>query len=82
MNYDDMTTLLKEISSVINSRPITYIYEDEVEEPLTPSHLLIGKRSTQLPPADVKTYDAEGRSIFREKKVFLSELQDYHISMS
>ena len=26
------------------SRPLTYIYGDDIEEPLTPSHLMIGKR--------------------------------------
>ena len=90
MSYDEMTTLLKEIESVINSRPITYLYDDDVSEPLTPSHLLIGKRSTMLPPADPCTYDSEGRSVYREntlanfqrrwKKEYLAELQDYHIT--
>jgi hypothetical protein len=91
MSYDEMSTLLKQIESVINSRPITYLYDDDIEEPLTPSHLLIGRRSTQLPPAGPNSYDTEGRSMYREKmlshfeqrwrKEYMSELQDYHISM-
>ena len=91
MSYDEMTTLLKQIESIINSRPITYLYDDDIEEPLTPSHLLIGKRSTQLPTASNTTYDSEGRNMYREKmlaqferrwkKEYLSELQDYHISI-
>ena len=92
LSYDEMTTLLKQIESIINSRPITYLFDDDVEQPLTPSHLLIGKRSTQLPPAIANSYDTEGRSVYRElllaqfekrwKKEFLSQLQDYHIQMS
>ena len=29
----------KEVEAVVNSWPLTYIYEEEVEEVLTPSHL-------------------------------------------
>ena len=39
---------------VVNSRPITYILSDDLEEPLTPSHLLCGHRVLSLPdPIDV-----------------------------
>ena len=92
LDYDEMSTLLKEIESVINSRPITYVYSDEVVEPLTPSHLLIGKRSTQLPTDMSCINDSDSRNRFRErllgvfeqkwKKLYLSELQDYHIITS
>ena len=92
LNYDEMTTLLKEIESVINSRPITYLYTDETIEPLTPSHLLIGKRTTQLPPDNSYLHDRDNRNVFREKllstftqkwqKLYLSELQDHHIVTS
>lgn len=40
----------------MNSRPLTYVSSEEVEEPLTPSHLLVGYRILTLPdpslPAD------------------------------
>ena len=43
LTYEEMETVLGEIEMVINSRPLTYLYED-VEEALTPSHLVIGRR--------------------------------------
>lgn len=89
LSFDEMSTLIKEIQSIINSRPITYIYSDDVDEPLTPSHLLIGKRSTQLPLNIETIEDVERPNQYREKiitkfqsrwkKEYLSELQDYHI---
>ncbi len=34
---------------VINSRPISYVSADDLEEPLTPSHLLVGRRLMSFP---------------------------------
>ena len=41
LNYDELSTTLVEVESVLNSGPLTYVY-DEFEEPQTPSHLVIG----------------------------------------
>ena len=35
LTYEELTTVTSEVESVGNSRPLTYIYEDEVEEALT-----------------------------------------------
>ena len=43
LSYEELETILIEIEMVINSRPLTYLYE-EADEALTPSHLLIGRR--------------------------------------
>ena len=34
---------------IINSRPLSYISMDDLEEPLTPSHMMIGRRLLSLP---------------------------------
>ena len=34
---------------VINSRPLTYVSPDDLQEPLTPAHFLPGKRTLSLP---------------------------------
>ena len=46
---DELVTTLAEIESVVNSRPLTYISAGDTEEPLTPSHLIVGRRILNLP---------------------------------
>ena len=43
-----MTTLV-EVEATLNSHPISYLSSEDFEEPLTPSHLLIGRRVITLP---------------------------------
>ena len=38
---DDLNTVIVEIEATLNSRPLTYIYQEIGEEALTPSHLMI-----------------------------------------
>ena len=45
LNKDEMHTVLVEVEGILNSRPLTYIYEDEFNvDILTPSHLMFGRR--------------------------------------
>ena len=44
LTYEELLTVRTEVEGVLNSRPLTYVYSDEVEEPLMPSHLMIGRR--------------------------------------
>ena len=44
LNYEELETIIIEIESVMNSRPLTYVDDDELLEPLTPSHLMFGRR--------------------------------------
>ena len=47
--YEELLTALTEIEMVLNSRPLTFISANDLEEPLTPSHLLVGRRLMNLP---------------------------------
>ena len=49
LNHDELVTAVVEIESIINSRPLSYISAGDTEEPLTPSHLLLGRRVLNLP---------------------------------
>ena len=39
---DELSTAVVEMEAIINARPLSYISTEDVEEPLTPSHLLCG----------------------------------------
>lgn len=53
LTYDELHTLIVEIEAVLNSRPLTYVASEDTEEPLTPSHLLVGYRILTLPDPPV-----------------------------
>ena len=53
MNFESLRMLLVEIETTINSRPLTYVYNDdeEISYPLAPSQLVYG-RQISLTPSD------------------------------
>ena len=45
LSYDELSTAMIEVETVINSSPFSYVSSDDTEEPLMPSHLLYGEKS-------------------------------------
>ena len=43
LTYEELYTVITEIESVMNSRPLTYLSEDEYQESLTTNHLIYGR---------------------------------------
>ena len=63
LSYDELLTLVIEVESTLNVRSITYVYEEgDPEEPLTPAHLMYGRRLTRLPPYPSVEEDEEDSS--------------------
>ena len=49
LSFDELNTAVIEVEMILNSRPIAYLSPDDLEEPLTPSHLMVGRRLLNLP---------------------------------
>ena len=43
LTYEELETILIEIEGVLNTRPLTYVDDSDLTEPLTPSHLMYGR---------------------------------------
>ena len=65
VTYEELLTIVIEIEAIMNSRPLTYISND-VDEILTPGHLLMGKRIIDSNTNSVD--DVECRSKVQQKK--------------
>ena len=51
LSYDELVTAVIEVEAVINSRPLSYMVADDLEQSLTPAYLLVGQRLLSLPDA-------------------------------
>lgn len=49
LTYEELLTVVTETEMILNARPLSYVTSVDVEEPLTPSHLLHGRRLMSLP---------------------------------
>ena len=49
LNADELLTVLMELEATLNSRPLTYDYDELGAEMLTQSHLIYGRRLLSLP---------------------------------
>ena len=43
LNYEEVETILIEIEGVLNSRPLCYVDDSDIVEPITPCHLMYGR---------------------------------------
>ena len=48
-SHDELLTAITEVEMVINSRPLSFVSSNDLEEPLTPSHLMVGRRLMNQP---------------------------------
>ena len=57
LSYDELVNVVAEAKMILNCRPILYVSSEDLEEPLTPAHLVIGRRISALPVADTPVDD-------------------------
>jgi hypothetical protein len=75
LTFEELTTVLTEVEGSLNSRPLTYVYSELSDgEPLTPSHLVIGRRISTLPdPEEFSDSEEDSNAIVRRQR-YLSQL--------
>ena len=75
LNYDEPSTTL--VEAVLNLRPLTYVY-DEIDEPLTPSHLVVGRRILSIQSAESSSNEvAQTKESLTKRARFLQRILDH-----
>ena len=93
LTFDELFTVLVEVEGTLNSRPITYEYDETSEEVLTPFHLLFGRRVKTMPDMVVED-EEEGENKYtrsfrylsvrlahfwnRWRREYLTDLREFH----
>ena len=92
LTFEQLQTVLLEIEQIVNNRPLTYVYPNELEPCLTPNHLLYGHRLEQRAiqngndwdkTVDLNSYCEEVEQVLchfwdRWRKEYLGELREQH----
>lgn len=74
LDDDGLHTVLCEVESILNDRPITKLSDDPNDlEPLTPNHLLLLKGKPALPPGLFEAHDQYSRRRWKQVQ-YLSDL--------
>ena len=78
VTYEELQTTIIDVEGIINSRPLTYAYDNDVEEILTPSHLLLGRRllSTFEEPFDGGS--AVNNAVLTKRMRYLKSLSEHY----
>ena len=76
LNFVELSTAFVEVEAVLSSRPLTYVY-DEMEEPLTPSHLIIGRRILSMPSRSCSIEVGQNEVTLTKKAKFLQRTLDH-----
>ena len=73
LNVDELLTVLMELEATLNSRPLTYDYDELGTEMLTPSHLIYGRRLLSLP--EMRNDEEESETALLRRFRYLAKLR-------
>ena len=80
MSEDEIRTIITEIEATLNARPLTYVYSEQMEDILTPSHIIMGRRILNLPDFNEKCQEdsiIDQQMLTRRMKYLSTLLKDY-----
>lgn len=73
VDYEEMLTILSAIERILNNRPLTFIYDDVNESPLTPNQLIYGKNVS----IDYEEYDGEKSDELTVRAKYIKTVLDH-----
>ena len=77
LTYDELLTTVTEVEMILNSRPLSYVANDNVEEPLTPSHLILGRRVLTHGQQDDEDFNISQDGLRRRLQYFHTVLDHF-----
>ena len=75
LDFQEFVTLISEVNAILNSRPISYVYDTAgEEEPITPSRLWCGRNITLFPPFYEARIDNKDPEICKKRLKYLEKV--------
>ncbi|KAK3727756.1 hypothetical protein QZH41_005209 [Actinostola sp. cb2023] len=74
LTYEELETVVVQVEGTLNSRPLTQVESEFCEQPLTPSHLVIGRRLATLPTPQEFSDDEQDESAIQKRARYLGRL--------
>ena len=81
-SYEELLTAVTEGECVLNPLPLTHMSSDDLEEPVTPSHLMTGRRLLSIPDESLVAEEeiSEVSLLTRRQRYLLLLLSHFWIS--
>lgn len=77
ITYDELMTVVTEAEMIMNSRPLSYVSTEDIEEPLTPSHLLVGRRLLSLPSVSEEKLPEVSQEVLSRRARYLDRIMTH-----
>ena len=77
LKYEELETVLIETEGILNSRPLTYVHSELTETPLTPAHLICGRRLLDLYDVDSESENSSKEKVTKRAKYLMTVLEHF-----
>lgn len=78
VSKNELETILIEVESCINSRPLTFVSDQpDFDHYLTPSHFILGRNITSKPPVDIEPYTVTTKDLHDRERIGIQRLEHF-----